>query len=68
MNDFSWARGNDDVVFPSTQGVEIYTNPDGDFVIRQQAVSIYGEDSIVIIPEGEAENFLLAFKSEAEIL
>lgn len=47
--EFNW-NSDDSVVIPTTKGIAVYVNKNGDIVIRQQA-SDYGEDdSVVIVP------------------
>lgn len=68
MTDFKWNEDIDNVVFKSVQGVAVYSNPDGDIVIRQQASPLYDEDQIVIVPSDRVEALIFAIKSEAGIL
>jgi hypothetical protein len=51
MNDWSWSGedGKSSTVVRSVQAVAVYTNPDGDIVIRQQG-EFGGDDSVIIIP------------------
>ena len=68
MTDFKWNEDIDNVVFETVQGVAVYTNPDGDLVIRQQATPLDDEDQIVIVPSDRVEALIFAIKSEAGIL
>jgi len=68
MTDFKWNEGIDNVVFKSVQGVAVYSNPDGDIVIRQQAGPLDDDDQIVIVPSDRVEALIFAIKSEAGIL
>ena len=68
MTDFKWIEDIDNVVFKSVQGVAVYSNPDGDIVIRQQAGPMDDEDQIVIVPRDRVETLIFAIKSEAGIL
>ena len=68
MTDFKWNEDIDNVVFETVQGVAVYTNPDGDLVIRQQASPLDDEDQIVIVPRDRVETLIFAIESEAGIL
>ena len=68
MTDFKWNEDIDNVVFKSVQGVAVYSNPDGDIVIRQQASPLDDDDQIVIVPSDRVEALIFSIKSEAGIL
>ena len=68
MTDFKWNEDIDNVVFKSVQGVAVYSNPDGDIVIRQQAGPMDDEDQIVIVPRDRVETLIFSIESEAGIL
>ena len=68
MTDFKWNEDIDNVVFKSAQGVAVYSNPDGDIVIRQQASPLDDEDQIVIVPRDRVEALIFAINSETGIL
>jgi len=68
MTDFKWNEDIDNVVFKSVQGVAVYSNPDGDIVIRQQGGPLDDDDHIVIVPSDRVEALIFAIKSEAGIL
>lgn len=68
MTDFKWNEDIDNVVFKSVQGVAVYSNPDGDIVIRQQAGPLDDDDQVVIVPSDRVEALIFAIKSEAGIL
>lgn len=68
MTDFKWNEDIDNVVFKSVQGVAVYSNPDGDIVIRQQAGPLDDDDQIVIVHSDRVEALIFAIKSEAGIL
>lgn len=68
MTDFKWNEDIDNVVFKTAQGVAVYSNPDGDIVIRQQAGPMDDEDQIVIVPRDRVETLIFSIKSEAGIL
>lgn len=63
--DFSWHDDEcqADIVFPSTQGVAVYTNPKGMVVIRQQAGPTEDEDSFIIIGRQNVEGLILALQT-----
>ena len=46
--DFDWTT--DVVVFPSTQGVAVYQNAQGNLVIRQQQSALEEEDTWIGVP------------------
>ena len=68
MTDFKWNEDIDNVVFKTAQGVAVYSNPDGDIVIRQQAGPMDDEDQIVIVPRDRVETLIFSIESEAGIL
>lgn len=67
-DEFVWAPDESAVVFKTVQAVAVYSNPDGDIVIRQQASPLDDEDQIVIVPSDRVEALIFAIKSEAGIL
>jgi hypothetical protein len=50
---FDW-NNDDAVVFPTHQGIAVYTNGEDDVVIRQQSEAFCEEDAFVIIPRDKA--------------
>ena len=66
MNDWSWSEedGKSSTVVRSVQAVAVYTNPDGDIVIRQQG-EFGGDDSVIIIPTQVASAVSKAIMTEA---
>jgi hypothetical protein len=64
---FDWSDKEAQAQIPvrSIQGVAVYTNPDGDIVIRQQAGALEDEDSIVVIPTQCADVVAAAILREA---
>ena len=63
---FAWGGTADGVVFKSVQGVAVYSNLDGDIVIRQQAGPIDDDDAVIIIPRDRLDSLLLALRAELE--
>lgn len=52
-------------VFPTVSAIAVYTNPDGDIVIRQEGQS--GEDdSVIVIPRIHAGAVTSALQAEIE--
>lgn len=59
--DFSW----DDSESVAVEAIAVYSNPEGDIVIRQQ--SAMGEDDVwVVIPRGRVADVIAALKREAD--
>lgn len=44
-----WTKKGGDVVIPTTQGIAIYENQNGDVVVRQEG-TLGEDDSIIVIP------------------
>lgn len=63
-NDFDWSK-NDSVVVPTMEGVAVYTDQDGDIVVRQQNI-MGDEDAVVIISRGSAAKIAKAIQAEAK--
>lgn len=53
------------VVVKSVQAVAVYTNVNGDVVIRQQD-SMGEEDSLIIVPKASITSLVAALKAEAK--
>lgn len=51
-------------VIPSVRAVAVYTNPNGDIVIRQEGYP--DEDDFIVIPRGAVNSLVEALKAEAE--
>lgn len=64
--DFNWTSSEEAVVFPTVQAVAVYTNPNGDIVIRQEAGSTDDEDSFVVIPKTHAVSLVSAIQRELD--
>lgn len=60
-DEFTWDDPSD-TVFPTTQGVAVYRNKDGDIVIRQEARYLDDEDSFIVIPESRVDDLILALQ------
>lgn len=63
---FDWNKDVDSVVFPTVQGVAVYSNPDGDIVIRQQAGPLDDDDTIIVFPRSQAQSIALAIQVTAD--
>lgn len=59
--DFKWDR--ESTVIAQVDAVAVYTNPDGDIVIRQND-SVQGEDHIIVIPVAYASTLIEAIKKQ----
>jgi hypothetical protein len=65
MADFNW-HGEDekeDIIIPRVDAIAVYTNSNGDVVIRQQD-SMGDEDSIVIIPRLHVQTVIAAINHQ----
>lgn len=62
-DEFNWKEDKDSVVFPSTQGVAVYANGQGEIVIRQQAGPLDDDDSFVVIPRDQVAAVILAIQA-----
>ena len=64
-DEFNWydSECQADIVFPSTQGVAVYTNPNDMVVIRQQAGPTDDEDSFIIIGKQNVEAIISALQA-----
>lgn len=49
-------------VIPSVRAVAVYTNPNGDIVIRQEGYP--DEDAVIVIPRGALNSLVKALKAE----
>ena len=65
-NDFEWKDGEEDVVFPSVQGVAVYRNPQGSVVIRQQAGPLEEEDTFILVPQVHVAALIEALQNVLE--
>jgi hypothetical protein len=61
---FNWHGDEfqDDVVFPSTQGIAVYTNERDMVVIRQEANLHDDEDAFIILGRQHVEGLILALQ------
>lgn len=66
MSDFKWygQDASESVVIPSVQAVAVYTNPDGEIVIRQQSSS-QDDDHFIAIPRSQVKALIKAIREEA---
>ena len=65
-DEFAWAPDASAVVFKSVQGVAVYTNLDGDIVIRQQAGPLDDDDAVIVIPRDRVPALASALNAELE--
>ena len=49
-------------VIPSVRAVAVYTNPDGDIVIRQEGYP--EDDQVIVVPRGSVNSLIKALKAE----
>lgn len=68
MSDWKWSGpdATEGVVIPSVQAVAVYTNQDGDIVIRQEGAG-HGdtpEDQVIFIPRSMAKAIAKAVSDE----
>lgn len=65
----NWKWNDEDnkalTVFPTVSAVAVYTNPDGDIVVRQEGY-MGGDDSIIVIPRIHAGAVISAIQAELE--
>lgn len=66
-NDWKW---NDEAskeltVFPTVSAVAVYSNPDGDIVVRQEG-HMGEDDAVIIIPRIHAAAVISAVQAELE--
>ena len=61
--DFDWhsPEAKESIVVPQVEAIAVYTNPDGNIVIRQQD-SYGGEDHFVLIPRSNVNALIKALK------
>lgn len=64
---FDWnsEKIKESVVMKSVQAIAVYTNPDGDVVIRQQD-SMGDEDHFVVLPKSSAKALVKAITAESK--
>ena len=70
MSDWSWLEEdkNGNVVFPSMRAVAVYTNVQGQIVIRQEALEGQESDQIIAIPLDYVQNVIDALITQRESL
>ena len=67
-DEFVWTPDESAVVFKTVQAVAVYTNLDGDIVIRQQA-GLWDwddDDAVIVIPRDRVLALASALKTELE--
>lgn len=57
---------NAQLVFPTTQGVAVYRNTEGNIVICQQAADMHDEDDYVIVPRAHLPALITALQELAD--
>ncbi len=62
-NNFDW--NSEDVIVKPVDAIAVYTNTNGDIVIRQQSPH-NGEDQIVVVPVSHVQSVVNALMAEAE--
>lgn len=66
MSETKWDWNSvEDVIIPSVRAVAVYTNPNGDVVIRQED-GMGEEDSYIILPRSMVEKVAKAIRAEAK--
>lgn len=63
-DEFDWK--SDRVVIPTVPGIAVYTNPDGDVVIRQFDAYANDGDSFVYFPKWAAKAIVAAIRRESK--
>ena len=61
----NWFENDESLVIKPVSGVAVYTNPNGDIVIRQQG-SFGEDDSFIFFPVEHAQAVINAIKRESE--
>ena len=64
-NEFSWGD-KASVVIKRVDAIAVYTNPNGDIVIRQQD-SMGEDDSVIVIPLDRVEELVQAICAEKDL-
>lgn len=66
-NDWKWhdEDGKELTVFPTVSAVAVYSNPNGDIVVRQEG-HMGEDDSVIVIPRIHAGAVISAMQSELE--
>ena len=49
-SEFNWDDVKDETILQSVGAIAVYENPNGDIVVRQQAIGYGDEDAFVIVP------------------
>jgi hypothetical protein len=69
MADWTWhdPDSKESIVIPSVQAIAVYTNPQGEVVIRQEGTGNgdLPDDAFVVIPRGAVGAIVKALKAEA---
>lgn len=62
-DDFDWSEFEGEEVVKSQQAVIVYTNPDEDIVIRQEARPFERDDNWVVIPRKDVFQLIQKLKT-----
>ncbi|MDI9240762.1 hypothetical protein QLQ15_17805 [Lysobacter sp. LF1] len=62
--EFHWSREDGSIVFHSTRAIAVYTNVNGDVVIRQETADERDDDALVIVPPMHLSALINALLSE----
>jgi hypothetical protein len=65
MADFDWSKEKESIVVRSVEAVAVYSNPNGDLVIRQQGGPLDEDDIWVVIPLERVDAVIDAMKDAA---
>lgn len=66
-DDFDWSELEDSAIIQkSVQAVAVYTNPEGDIVIRQAGDMLHDDDSFVVIPKEKAAALIAQIQACSE--
>lgn len=66
MSETTWTwESSEDVIIPSVRAVAVYTNANGDVVIRQED-GMGDEDAYIVLPKSMVEKVARAIRAEAK--
>lgn len=66
-DDFDW-HNSESVVTKTVAGIAVYTNPNGDVIIRQDRLDgdFWDRDPFIVIPHDRVDSVIAALKNEVE--
>lgn len=64
-SEFTWNVDDNSIAIEQVDAVAVYTNVDGNLVIRQRD-SMGGDDSIIVIPKAHASSLTRAINREVD--